>query len=319
VGVIAFVNDEEIIMKLSIISPVFKATETLSILVERIESSIVSITDNYEIILVDDGCPDNSWEKISEIAENNKNVKGIKLSRNFGQHYAITCGLENSNGDWVVVMDCDLQDVPEEIPNLYNKALEGYDVVLARRASRKDGFFKKLGSQLFYKLLSFFTDTKQDKSIANFGIYHRKVIASVLAMGDHIRVFPIMIQWVGFNKVAIDVKHSKREEGKSSYTISKLLKLAFDTFLTFSNKPLMLTIKFGLLISLVSFVLGMIYLYQYLSGAITVLGFTSIIISIWFLSGVVIFSIGILGLYIGKTFDASKNRPGFIVDEIINK
>ena len=304
-------------MKLSIVSPVYRAENIIPLLIRRIEESVNKITDDYEIILIEDGSPDDSWGVIKDMTKRNTKVIGIKLSRNFGQHYAITAGLHEAKGDWVVVMDCDLQDQPEEIEKLYTKAKEGYDIVLARRKERKDNFFKKMFSIFFYKLLSFFTDTKQDRSVANFGIYHKKVIRSILNMGDIIRVFPIMIQWVGYNKVALDVDHSKREIGKSTYTFSKLFKLAINTFLTFSNKPLMLTVRFGLLISFFSFLVGCFYIYRYVTQGISVLGYTSLILSIWFLAGIIIFSIGILGLYIGKIFDTTKKRPTFIIDEII--
>ncbi|MBQ0735323.1 glycosyltransferase family 2 protein [Aquimarina celericrescens] len=304
-------------MKLSIVSPVYKAENVVQLLVGRIEKSIQKITEDYEIILVDDGSPDNSWGVVREIAKINPKVIGIKLSRNFGQHYAITAGLEKTQGEWVVVMDCDLQDQPEEIEKLYAKTKEGYDVVLARRKERKDNFLKKLSSIIFYKLLSFFTDTRQDRLVANFGIYHNKVIESILNMGDIIRVFPIMVQWVGFCQTSIDVAHSKRTIGKSTYNFSKLFKLAINIFLTFSNKPLILTVRFGLLISFFSVIVGFVYLYRYFTYGVSVPGYTSLILSIWFLAGIIIFSIGILGLYVGKVFDTSKKRPTFIIDEII--
>lgn len=304
-------------MKLSIVSPVYKAEKIIPLLIKRIEESVSKVTDDYEIILIEDYGSDNSWEIIKGIANRNAKIVGIRLSRNFGQHYAITAGLHKVKGDWIVVMDCDLQDQPEEIEKLYAKAKEGYDIVLARRKERKDHLFKKMWSIFFYKMLSYFTETKQDRSVANFGIYHKKVISSILAMGDVVRVFPIMVQWVGYNKTAIDVDHSKREIGKSTYTFSKLFKLAINTFLTFSNKPLILTVRFGLLISLFSFLVGCFYLYKYITYGISVLGYTSLILSIWFLAGIIIFSIGILGLYIGKIFDTTKKRPTFIIDEII--
>lgn len=160
-------------------------------------------------------------------------MKGINLSRNFGQHYAITAGLSQAKGEWVVVMDCDLQDTPEEIKNLYTKAQEGYDSVFAQRVERKDKFLKRLSSIVFYKVFSFLTDSKQDETVANFGIYHRKVVNAILSMGDSIRYFPIMAQWVGFRKGYLPIKHGARKEGKSSYSLFKLLKLASDNMIGF--------------------------------------------------------------------------------------
>ena len=287
-------------------------------LVSRLNTVLKRISDDYEIILVEDSSPDNSWSAIEEICKNDSNVKGIKLSRNFGQHYAITCGLNAAKGDWVVVMDCDLQDQPEEIPNLLNKANEGYDIVFAQRENRQDTFLKKLSSTLFYKVFSYLTETEQDASIANFGIYNRKVIASILSMNDYIRYFPTMVQWVGFDSVKLKVKHDSRFEGKSSYTLSKLLRLAFNSIISFSDKPLRILAKLGFYISSISFLIGVFYLYQYFSGQIIVLGFTSIIITIAFLSGIIILTLGLVGIYVGKTFDQSKQRPTYIIQKEIN-
>lgn len=303
-------------MELSIISPVYKAEKIVPELVTRIIDSIEKLTPNFEIILVDDCGPDGSWNKIKEECKKDQRVKGIKLSRNFGQHYAITAGLTLSKGNWVVVMDCDLQDLPEEIIRLYYKAIEGCDIVLAKREVRQDNFFKRISSLLFYKVFSYLTNTKQNPEVANFGIYNRKVIDSVLSMGDQVRFFPTMVQWVGFKKEFLKVKHAARFEGTSSYNWNKLFKLAFDNILAFSNKPLQLTIRLGLTISVFSIVFGIYYLYSFFTGRIKVIGFASLIISISFFSGIIIFILGILGLYIGKLFDKIKERPNYIIDEI---
>lgn len=204
-------------MKLTIVSPVYKAHNITNELIRRIIKSVEEITTDYEIILVDDACPDNSWEEIEKAALTNPKIKGIKLSRNFGQHYAITAGLDHATGDWVVVMDCDLQDQPEEIPNLYNKAIEGYDIVFARRVRRKDSFFKKVNSQIFYKIFSYLSGIKQDGTVANFGIYSNKVIGAVKQIREPMRAFTPMVKWVGFNTSAIEVDHSERYIGKTSY------------------------------------------------------------------------------------------------------
>jgi len=304
--------------KISIISTVYQAEKMLDELVERIASSISEITNNYEIILVNDGSIDKSWEVTREICRNNKKIIGVNLSRNFGQHYAITAGLEISKGEWIVVMDCDLQDLPEEIPNLYNKATQGFDLVFAQRIVRKDGFLKRITSEWFYRVFGYLTNTKQDPSIANFGIYNRKVIDSILSMKDYIRYFPTMANWVGFNKTSIPVKHAKREQGKSNYSISKLIQLAFDNIIAFSDKPLKMTVKFGFIMSLTSLVVAFIYLYRYIMGDIEIIGYTSLILSIWFLSGIIIFILGIVGIYIGKTFEKVKDRPVYIIDKVLN-
>jgi polyisoprenyl-phosphate glycosyltransferase len=302
---------------ISVVSPVYKGESLVNELVFRIQKSIEHFTSNFEIILVEDGSPDQSWKEIEKVCTIYPFVKGIKLSRNFGQHYAITAGLQHALGQYVVVMDCDLQDLPEEIFSLYQKAQQGFDIVYARRVIRKDTNLKRLSSKLYYSLFSYLTDTVQDHTIANFGMYHKKVIDAILSMGDHIRYFPTMSQWVGFTKTTVDVNHGKREDA-SSYTLRKLLNLAFNNMISFSDKPLRLTVQLGIFIAAISFVLGIYYLYLYFDGQIKVLGFASIMISIWFLAGIVIMILGILGLYIGKIFEAIKQRPLFIIEKILN-
>jgi dolichol-phosphate mannosyltransferase len=268
--------------------------------------------------MVNDASPDMAWGTITEIAQKDQRVKGINLSRNFGQHYAITAGLNYCNGNWVVVMDCDLQDRPEEIINLYNKALEGWDVVFASREIRKDGIIKRALSRMFYMTLGYLTNTEQDANIANFGIYHKKVIDAIKSMDDYQRYFPTMVKWVGFSSTKISVDHASRSEGKSSYTFAKLVRLSIDVIISFSDKPLRLTVKFGFALSSIAFIYAIYNLILFFLGDIKVPGYTSLIVSVWFLSGLIITIVGITGLYIGKTFDKVKGRPTYIVKEKIN-
>lgn len=305
-------------IQLTVVSPVYKAENIIEELVRQLHTHLQLITPNYEIILVNDASPDSSWGKITKVCTEDSRVKGINLSRNFGQHYAITAGLEFSNGDWIVVMDCDLQDRPDEIPNLYQKALEGYDSVFAQRTDRTDGAFKKHFSKTFYRLFSYLTETKQDPLVANFGIYRRCIIDSILSMKDQIRFFPTMVQWVGFRKYYLPVQHAERYEGKSTYNFRGLLRLALNTILAFSDKPLRITAKAGFFIALFSFIISIIYLILYLTGHIQVIGFTSMFLSMWFLSGIIMMILGMVGLYIGKVFEKVKDRPAYIVADSIN-
>ncbi len=296
---------------LSIVSPVYRADTMLPELVARIVSSVTPITTDFEIILVDDRSPDNSWSVIQAQVQLNPRVRGVRLSRNFGQHRAITAGLDHSRGEWVVVLDCDLQDRPEEIPALLAKAQAGFDMVLARRHERQDRFVKRLFSRIFYGTLGYLTGSRQDSAIANFGIYHRQVIDAICAMRESSRYFPTMARWVGFNATTLNVEHAERVEGSSSYNFKRLIILAY------SDKPLRLTVKFGLVVSATSF-LGAIYmLIRAIEGKIQVLGYASLIVSIWFFSGIIILVMGILGLYVGKTFEGVKNRPIYVVDKHI--
>lgn len=304
-------------VSLSVVSPIYYGEKTTAHLVERLLAVLPQIADSFEIILVDDRSPDQSWSEIKRLSEKHPEVKGVRLSRNYGQHYAITAGLDHSKGEWVVVMDCDLQDKPEEIPVLYKKAQEGFEVVRARRHDRQDSFLIRMFSASFYRVLSYLTGTEHDPSIANFGIYHRKVIDSIVSMRESIRYFPSMVNWVGFSKADVNVEHASRLAGESTYNFKRRLNLALVIILAFSDKPLRLTVKAGLLMSIMSFLVGLYMFISYLTGAIFVLGYASLIISIWFLSGLIIMILGIVGLYIGRIFEDVKNRPIYIVDEIV--
>lgn len=302
---------------ISVIVPIYSCKNCLHELYERLKQSLSKITNNYEIIMINDSSPDEPWELITQLSKKDSRVKGINFSRNFGQHYAIIAGLEYSTSDWIVVMDCDLQDKPEEIIKLYKEVSLGFDIVFAQRKDRKDSFFKRLGSKIFYKLLGYLTDTKQDPSIANFGIYNRKSILAVLSMNDKLKYFPVMIKWVGFKSSIIAIEHSSRQEGKSSYSLSKLISLSIDVMLSFSDKPLKLAVKLGFIISSISLTLSLFIFVRALITGYTIPGWASTIMSIWFLSGLIIFVLGIVGIYIGKTFDQSKDRPAFIIKDKI--
>ena len=245
-------------------------------------------------------------------------MRGLRLSRNFGQHRAITAGLDACRGEWVVVMDCDLQDRPEEIPALLAKARQGYDLVLAQRTGRQHGWQQQLFSRLFYRVLFYLTETPQDPTVANFGVYHRRVIAAVLAMRESIRYFPTMVRWVGFRAGYVPVKHAARSTGRTSYRNSQRLNLGLDVLLSYSDKPLRLTIKAGALLSGGAFLFVIVTLIRYWTGQIIQPGYASLIVSIWFFAGLLLSVLGMVGLYIGKTFEQVKNRPLYIVDATLD-
>lgn len=303
---------------ISIVSPVYKGERMVAELVRRNVESICSLTDDYEIILVNDASPDNSWSEIVRQCAENPRVKGINLSRNFGQHYAITAGLRYATGEWVIVMDCDLQDRPEEIPNLYRKAQEGFDIVYARRAVRKDGFVKKSTSALFYRVFRRLSGMESDKAVANFGIYHKRVIEEFNRMPEQSRFFPSQIRYLGFKDTAIDVEHSERSEGKSSYSLMKRFKLGFDVVVSNSNKPLRFAVGLGFCMSALSFLLALYNVIAKWAGVIQVPGYTTTVFSIWFVGGLLLLVMGIMGLYIGKIYDQVKGRQLFIVKDKVN-
>lgn len=305
-------------MEISVISPVYGCRESIQELYEKVTATLQKICNSYEIIFVNDNCPQNSWEVISAIAKNDKNVKAIKLSRNFGQHYAITAGIDYCSGNYVVVMDCDLQDKPQEIEKLYKKAIEGYDIVYGRRVERQDSFFKSFSSKLFHKTLEYFTESEHDHTIGNFGIYSKKVINALKNLKEKSRDFLLLVKIVGFKKTEIDVEHDARAYGNSSYNLSKMINLAVDSIVSHSNKPLKLIIQLGLMVSMLSFFVAVGLVVAHFTYGFSVEGWTSLMVSMFFLFGLLFGILGVIGLYIGKIFDQVKNRPLYIVDEIIN-
>tara|TARA_B110000483_G_scaffold57646_1_gene72126 strand:- start:925 stop:1860 length:936 start_codon:yes stop_codon:yes gene_type:complete len=301
--------------KIAVVVPVYLAEKILDELCSRLTFNLSKITDSFEIILVDDSSSDNSWTKIKHNSLKDNRIKGYLLSRNFGQHHAITAGIDIASAEWVVVMDCDLQDNPEEIANLYREAKKGFDIVLAARKNRKDSFLKKMSSKFFYYSLSFFSGLKFNGEVGNFGIYHINVINSIKEIREPFRFFVSSVKWVGFKSSSIDVEHDRRFEGKSSYNYKKLISLGFNIIISFSNKPLKMMIFTGVGFSLISILFIAYNLYLKFSGQITELGYASIISSIWLLSGVILSSAGILGIYIGKIYDGIKKRPLYIISE----
>ena len=305
-------------MDLSVVSPVYRGEKMLSELVERIHKAISPLTDNYEIVLVNDCSPDNSWECISEICKVDKKVKGINLSRNFGQPYAITAGLTYAKGNYIAVIDCDLQNKPEDLPAMYQKALEGYDVVSARRVVREDTFMKRMSSAIFHRVYDFLSGFDTDKAVAEFGIYSRKIVDVYCSIPEYSRSFVELIHTLGFKKTTVDVFHDHRLEGKSSYNLYRLLKLSYDSIISNSNRPLHLAVALGLMMSILSFLMAIYNIFAKFWGLNEVAGYTSTIFSIWFVGGLLLLMMGVLGLYIGKIFDQVKGRPVFIVSDTLN-
>lgn len=298
---------------LSVVIPVYKAENCLDELYRRLSAALGGMDGNFEIVLVEDCGGDGSWQKIEELAARDPRVRGIQFSRNFGQHYGITAGIDHCNGDWVVVMDCDLQDRPEEIPRLYAKAQEGYDVVLARRGERQDPPLKRFTSWLFYKVFSYLADIEYDGQTGNFRIMSRKVVENLRTMREQLRFFGGLVQWLGFPTASIQVEHAERHEGESTYTYAKLWKLASETIIAYSDKPLRMAVRFGFLMAFLSFCYGLYILIRAALYGVPIMGWSSLIVSLYFIGGIVISILGIIGIYLGKTFDESKKRPLYVV------
>ncbi len=214
-------------------------------------------------------------------------------------------------------MDCDLQDVPEEIPRLVAVVEDGAEVALGQRTDRQDNFVKRLSSWAFFRILSWMTGVPQDHTTANFGAYSRKVIDTVNAMTERERCFPLMVRWTGFKAVKVPVAHAARSHGKSAYSIKRLFKLATNIILSYSDKPLRMVVRVGLGFSVIAFAMAILSVIRYISGDVQVAGFTSIIASVWLVGGMIIFSLGIIGLYLARLFMEAKNRPYYVISDTV--
>jgi len=303
-------------MIFSVVIPVYGCRTSLIELCLRLKTTLTQISNNYEIILVNDASPDGAWETILELSQKDNRIKGINFSRNFGQHYAISAGLRYAKGEWIIVMDCDLQDKPEEIIKLYNKAIEGYDIVFGRRKNRQDNFLKKNTSKIFFKLYNYLTGSTNDRSIGNFAIYSSKLIDAYKQIKERNQALILFVDVLGFKKEYIDIEHSERLEGKSSYNFKKLIDLAINNITSQSNKPLILSIKIGFYLSFVSFLYGIFLIIKKIFFNLQ-LGWTSIMVSVIFMGGLILANIGVVGLYIGKIFDEVKNRPLYFIQDKI--
>jgi polyisoprenyl-phosphate glycosyltransferase len=304
---------------INVVVPLYREESLVEELHNRVTEALKKISTDYKIILIDDGSDDLTWYKISEIVKKDKNVKGLRLSRNFGHHYALTAGLHETDADWTVVMDGDLQDRPEVIPDLWNKAQEGYDVVFVSRTRRPESIAYRAAQKLFYAGLRNLSGIKFDSTQANFSIISRKVVDAYKTFGENARFYNPTITWLGFNRASISAEHGTRHSGKTSYTIKKRFQLAGDIIFSYSDRPLKFSIYLGLFMAAVAF----IYLFWVLIGAITwgfaVQGWSSVMAGIFLTGGIILVVLGITGIYVGRIFREVKNRPIYIVGERIGK
>ena len=303
---------------LSVVVPLYNESSLIGELVSRVKNSLESVTEDFEIILVDDGSLDKTWELIEIEAEKEKRIKGIKFSRNFGHHYAITAGLHNSSGEWVIVMDGDLQDRPEVIPDLYNKAVSGFDIVFVSRQKRPEKNYYLVAQKIFYWGLKRLSGIDFDSSQANFSIINKKVVEAYKRFPENARFYGSTIKWLGFSSGNIFADHGTRHSGKPSYTLKKRINLASDIIFSFSDRPLKFSVYFGILVSFQA-ILGAVWiLFRSLRWGYEVSGWPSLIISIVFFSGIIISILGVIGIYVGRVYREVKNRPLYVLDRTIN-
>lgn len=305
-------------MDISVVVPVYGCKAAVEELYERLSSTLSEITDSYEIIFVNDACPQGSWEVIEKLSDKDSKLIGIDLSRNFGQSKAITAGLDYAEGEYIVVMDCDLQDPPEEIKKLYDKIQSGYDVVFARRMDRKDTISKKSISRLFYLIYEKLSGFKYDPTTCNYIICRKIVKDNFCKMREYHREYATYVNWMGFKQAFVDIDTGARKEGKSSYSFSKKIKLAEEILTSQSASLLRLSAYIGFSITIIALLYIVFLVIQYFVTDI-VPGWTSVIATVLLVGGIIITFNGITGIYIGNIFMQSKNRPLYIIREIKNK
>jgi glycosyltransferase involved in cell wall biosynthesis len=306
----------------SVVIPICNEEENIPLLYEQLSGVMErecqgenGSKESFEIILIDDGSKDGSWQKIKELNAKDSRVKGISFSRNFGHHVALTAGLDHARGMAVVLMDGDLQDPPDEIPRLLNEFREGYDLVYGIRQERNDPFLKKISSNLFWWILRRFSGVDIPKGQTMLRVLSRRLVDALKDMREQARFIHGMMAWTGFSSTTVTVKHNPRQKGKSKYDIARMFRLAFHAVTSFSTVPLRLAIYMGLFSSLVSFFVGLFFLYKKVFLGIPVLGFAAIIVSIFFVGGIQLLIFGIFGEYLGRTYQEVQRRPLYLVRE----
>jgi dolichol-phosphate mannosyltransferase len=299
--------------QLSVVIPVYGCRECLEILTQRIRAAVEPVCKSFEIVFVDDASPDNAWEKLVELCRRDPAVKGLRLSRNFGQHAAITAGLAHALGQWAVVMDCDLQDPPEDIPRLLERGRAGFDVVFARRIEKRLSLFRRVMSRLFFRLINFLNGSRLDGEFGSFSLISRKVIDAYLQVQDRDRHYLFILHWLGFRSCVVDYEHGNRYAGVSAYDWRRLVRHAINGFFFQTTSILRGIVYLGFLTAGIGTALALYFVYRFLFESVYP-GWTSLAVLILVVGGFIIISTGIAGLYIGKIFEQAKGRPLFVVD-----
>ena len=298
----------------SVVIPVYNEEDNLSPLYDRL-SPVMEKLGTYEIILVDDGSRDRSWTIIKELHEKDGRVKGVSFSRNFGHHIAITAGLDHAKGRTIILMDGDLQDQPEEIPKLWGKMQEGYDLVYGIRRVKKDSFIKRLNSSLFWWFLNRLSGIDIPRNQTLMRIFDKKILDVLKDMRERARFIHGMIAWTGFRTALLEVEHAPRERGVSKYNTIKLFRLAFNAITSFSTLPLRLATYLGLISAGVGLFYGFYFVYKKVFLGIPVLGYASIIVAVLFVGGIQLLILGIIGEYLGRVYQEVQARPIYVVKD----
>lgn len=303
-------------VELSVIAPLLNEEKNVYELYSRLRTVLEKNSSSYEIILVNDGSSDHTLQAIEKIASEDQHVKFISFSRNFGHQLAIYAGLEKCSGDKIVLIDGDLQDPPETIDTLLHKMNEGYDVVYAKRTARRgESFLKKITAKLFYRILNRITSINIPVDTGDFRIMKRKVAVELLKMNDHNKFLRGQIAWLGFKETFVTYEREGRKNGNTNFSYGRMFRFAFDGITGFSNFPLKFASICGILVSLLAFAFIIYILLAKLVWHETVSGWASIMVTVLFLGGIQLLSVGIIGEYISRINDAVRNRQLYIIDK----
>lgn len=298
---------------LSVVVPVYGCADCLVALHTRLTASVTQITDRYELVFVDDRSLDGGWSVLQRLAGQDDHVRAFRLSRNFGQDAAITAGLHQAAGAWAVVMDCDLQEAPEDIPRLWAAAGEGYDIVRTTRRGWRHSAFRRWTSRV-YRRLTLETDVRPDYS--NLSLLSRRVIDAFLRLHDRDREYMIALDWLGFDSTQIEIEHHERHAGESGYTLRGLIRVALDGMFFRSTVLLRLVVLLGFVVALIGVVVAGFEVADYfIEAQKRVPGYTSLAVLLLVLAGFIIVSVGVVGLYVGRIFEQVKDRPLFLIDQ----
>lgn len=302
--------------KISAVVPVYNDEEVLHALIDRLKPALVAMTPLFEIVLIDDGSRDESWKVIEILCTQHPEITGIKLARNFGQQGAIRAGLDNSNGDYIVIMDSDLQDRPEDIHKLVESLEENNaSMAISQWESREDSFFKKLVSRLFYEFSSRFTSIKIEPRLGMFRVIRRTVVDELKRFPEKSATPISLLYYIGTDYSIVPLKRDARLAGESGYNLRKMISLTLARLFSFSMFPIRLATYTGLLVSLCSFIAIVFLVFKYLNGD-TYPGWTSVMVLILFLFGLNFAFLGIIGEYLGKIFIETKQRPSYVINTI---
>jgi len=302
-------------VEISVVIPIFNEQDSITELYDRLRKSIEIVSDNYEFIFVNDGSVDKSLYMLMELSKKDSKVFYINFSRNFGHQIAVTAGLDHCRGAAIVIIDADLQDPPELIPELYKKYKGGYEVVYAKRAKRKgESWFKLITAKIFYRILERVTTFKIPVDTGDFRLMDKKIVDYLKIMPEQNKFLRGQIAWLGFNQTYVEYNRDGRKYGKTGYPLSKMIKFALDGITSFSDKPLRMVTQAGVAISFLSFIAIVYALFGHFVLKTTISGWTSLTISTIFFGGIQLISIGIIGLYISRINKNIINRPMYIIN-----